>query len=354
MCLGVVILVAMLGARVAAAQGFDYSSVLFGPSSTLSLTRTAFNASTGAVTYNGVDTRQPATPFTWDWGDGQIINGWFPQTHTYSDLTRNYVLTVTSHYPGGGTDAVSSVVRFVAPQLTPASFPPDLAVTVPSQMVSLTTRLYTPPSSLTAYTDGALGGITRSAWEHVLTAGATVQAGCVQGNVYRDNGSFSQVLLNDPVANGMYSIWYTNPVALASGGPSLSLGNVSSYFHEMGHNVTLNFPASYYYGGRIDGNANAIYSETLAQILQHATSHSLINHASDYGLGADVVADIRNSALASMKLVRNSYDSYRVNPVFHSWNAPATPPDETLNTFMTLAYVFFEQAELTGQGTTSR
>ena len=41
--------------------------------------------------------------------------------------------------------------------------------------------------------------------------------------------------------------------------------------HEMGHNATLNSPADYYFGGKTDGPANAILSETIAQIFQHAT-----------------------------------------------------------------------------------
>ena len=56
----------------------------------------------------------------------------------------------------------------------------------------------------------------------------------------------------------------------------------SSFMHEMGHNFTLNSPADYYYGGKIDGNANAIFSESLAQIFQHATAFEIINNYSDY------------------------------------------------------------------------
>jgi hypothetical protein len=119
----------------------------------------------------------------------------------------------------------------------------------------------------------------------------------------------------------------------------------------MGHNFTLNSPSNYYFGGKIDGNANAIVSETLAQIFQHATAYELINHSTELGLSPELVADIRNSALASISLVQSSYNDYtNSGSVFQSWNNPNTSQDETFDTFMTIAYKYFQHAEQNGQG----
>jgi hypothetical protein len=58
-----------------------------------------------------------------------------------------------------------------------------------------------------------------------------------------------------------------------------------------------------------------------------------------------------NSAHESMRIVRNAYDSYvGGGKRFCSWNDPSTQADETFNTFMTIAYVFFEHAEKQGTG----
>ena len=125
----------------------------------------------------------------------------------------------------------------------------------------------------------------------------------------------------------------------------------SSMFHEMGHDMTLNSPSNYFYGGKIDGNANAIFSESMAQIFQHATAYELINSTGTYGLGNDIVFEIKQSAIQSMWLVRSSYEDYVSSGMkFSSWNDPATPVDETFGTFMTIAYRFFVHAENSGLG----
>ena len=38
----------------------------------------------------------------------------------------------------------------------------------------------------------------------------------------------------------------------------------------------------------IDGNANAIYSESMAQIFQHATGYEIVNNYDYYGLSEDL------------------------------------------------------------------
>ncbi len=66
---------------------FSYHDALFAPHSSLSISVQSIDHETGEVTINGVDTQCPTIPFTWDWNDeSPIIQGWFPQTHTYTDL----------------------------------------------------------------------------------------------------------------------------------------------------------------------------------------------------------------------------------------------------------------------------
>ena len=51
------------------------------------------------------------------------------------------------------------------------------------------------------------------------------------------------------------------------------------------------------------------------------------------------------------KIVRNAYENYlNAGKPFSSWNDQNTPADETFNTFMTIAYKFFEHAENDGLG----
>jgi len=331
---------------------FDFKRYLFGELPTLSLYIQDINYNTGEVNITGGDTRCPNIPFTWDWEDGTIADGWFPLGHTYSDVTKNYIVKVTAHYFDGGTDSTEIIVRFIPPIITPISLSPDIAVSIPDFNVTLISRIpgYGIPSSLTYFDDSFFYIIPRSTTEYILTVAASIQKDFVNGDVYLINGGFKQVLLRYPSFGGMCSIWYTSPVSFGVSDYGFQ-GTIqwSSFFHEMGHNFTLNTPANYYFGGKIDGNANAIYSETMAQIFQHATANEIINNADTYGLSEDIIANIKQSAISSIKIVRNSYEDYLSSGMnFSSWNNPDTPEDETFNTFMTIAYKFFENAENTG------
>ncbi len=76
-----------------------------------------------------------------------------------------------------------------------------------------------------------------------------------------------------------------------------------------------------------------------------------MNHAAEYGLPPDLVFDIRQSARSSIGLVRAAYERYLGSgTAFFSWNDPATPDDETFDTFMTIAYEFFAHAERADRG----
>ncbi len=330
---------------------FDYSRYLFGTSSTLSLSVQSLNAATGTVTVNGGDSQAPTTPFSWIWGDGQVSSGFFPQSHTYSSAAKNYLLKVIAHYSGGRTDSSTILVRFVPPSIFPITLSPGIAVRVPTTPSTLGTRLYTPPS-VTAFNESFFTTVPRSALEYILSVISSIEKDFVNDDVFLLNSKFEQVMLRDSSFGGAYSLWYTNPVAFGVGDVFLqgSIG-YSSLFHEMGHNYTLNSPGTYYYGGRIDGNANAIYSETMAQIFQHAAGYEIVNNYQHYGLSEDLMWDIQSSVISSFKGVRSSFDAY-VNggKKFASWNDPNTSGDETFNTFVTIAYKFCEQAEKTGQG----
>jgi hypothetical protein len=55
--------------------------------------------------------------------------------------------------------------------------------------------------------------------------------------------------------------------------------------------------------------------------------------------------------IRTIKIVRNGYDQYIFNnKPFASWNDPSTPEDETMLTFLTIAYKFCEHAENSGDG----
>ena len=209
---------------------------------------------------------------------------------------------------------------------------------------------YIPPQDLTGFDDAFFTTMPRETIEYILSCIAAIEYDFVNDNVFMYKDGFNQVMLRDPDFPGMYSLWYTIPVAfgVADYGFQGSI-QYSSFFHEMGHNFTLNTPGGYYYGGKIDGNANAIFSESMAQIFQHAAAYELVNNHDEYGLGDDLSVEIGLSAKSSINIVRTAYERYIASGMpFASWNDPGTPMDETFDTFMTIAYVFFSHAETDG------
>ncbi|MBN1607929.1 MAG: hypothetical protein JW940_14930 [Polyangiaceae bacterium] len=336
------------------AKAFSYQPWIDGPERTLSILSIAVDAQDGTVSVNGIDTRAPETPFTVDWGDaGPTEDGFFELTHLYQDSSRNYVVQITAHYGDGTEDAVRTGVYFVAPQVNPQTLPAITAVSIAATDLELDTRMPYEPGSLTFMQDSCFGVIPRPTLEYLMSVGAGIQFDLVEGNVWLEDGGFRQVVLQDPsLSGGMYSLWYTTPVAFAASCAAMrSLGEAPSMLHEMGHNVTLNFPAGYCYGGKIDGNANAIYSETMAQIFAHATLYEMLNAASAYGLPPEMAADLEQQAVVSFGIVRHAYQDYVDQGArFCSWNDPNTDQDETLGTFMTIAYEFIRHAEASQQG----
>ena len=351
LCTGVIVLV-MANAVVAQDSLFNFSRYLLGPASTLNAYITSTDTGTGQVQANGVETRSVVAPFTWNWGDGNSTSGFFPQSHTYADKTHQYVLAVTAHYSGGVKDTVYALVRFVPANYDASGYPADVQVTVPESMPTLGSRLGPVNPALSVFDNSFFTLTPRSALESFLTAASGVEMDFTNGDVYRYQGLFQQVMLRDSTAGGAYSLWFSDPVAFGAGDGFVA-GSIgySSLTHEMGHNYTLNTPSSYYTGNGIGGNANAIHSETMAQIYQHAAGYVLINSAVELGLPDDMKFEVTASLYSSVKTLRKFFDEYlATGKEFASWNGPPASPNASLRTFMTLAYKFCEHAETSGMG----
>lgn len=245
----------------------DFKAELFGEPSRIFANLVTQDVNTGFVQINGVAMDLAAQPI-WDFGDGTVVESWFPAEHTYVSTDSNYIVKVTGYFTDGATNSTEVLIRFVPPVIAPVALPDELLVTIPTNDVSLVSRMpgYGFSPSLTHFNDSFFTtNLPRDAVEYLLTVAATVQRDLINSNVFLIDGGFQQCVLRDTNFGGMYSIWYSSPVAFGSGDYGFQgTPQYSSFFHEMGHNFTLNFPATYYYGGKIDGNANAIYSETLA------------------------------------------------------------------------------------------
>jgi len=332
---------------------FNYSKFIFEKPSTLFVFIKSVDIESGKVILRGSDSRKPSTPFIIEWGDGTTTAGLFPQEHIYTDRTKNYIVTVKASYPDSSLYSTEVFVRCIAPQLRPIPTESRVTVTIPNFKIELESRLplegmYKFSESLSYFTDDFFTIYPRKTIENILSVAAQVQMNLVNNNVFMKDDNFCQVLLRDAECGGMYSLWYTNPVSFGVGDYGLQ-GAVqwSSFFHEMGHNFTLNTPANYYFGGKTDGNANAIYSETMAQIFQHVTAWEMINNYKQYGLSKDLAQEIRLSADASFFWTVTSYNRYiSSGKNFKTWNDPKSSQDETSGVFMTLAYKFFEHVEL--------
>jgi hypothetical protein len=333
---------------------FNYQKYLFDPPSTLSLNIEEINKTTGYVRVNGNVTGEP-TYISWDWRDGTINDGWFYQEHTYSDLTQNYIVKVTANYSDGGAVEEEVLIRFVAPTVSPITLSEIIPVYVPNNddvLSTLATRLYTPPATLTYFDDSFFSTIPRATLEYVLSVAAQIQKDFVNDDMYLFDGKFEQYMFRDPTFGGAYSLWFTDPVSFGVGDAFMIADiDYSSMFHEMGHNISLNTPHNFYYGGKIDGYANAIYSESMAQIFQHATGYEIVNKYEDYGLSEDLMFEIKQQVIRTIKFVRDGYEQYILEgKPFASWNDPLTQEDETMWTFLTIAYKFCEHAENSGEG----
>jgi hypothetical protein len=362
------------------AEDFDFSPWLFDYSSTLEVWLDYVGTPTdpGAVRVNGIDLGPPGPvdveEFICDWGNPPDVDiHGLPFEYSYTDRSKNYIITVTTKYTDGSYSIPRQLlVEFVTPSVTPIPLPSGFEVTIPDGStptpVPFATRNppnYEPPPY--DYFDGSyLDESTRSIVEYILTVCAHIQMDLVNDDVFLIDGDFKQRIVKstDPDFNGMGCLWFTDPVGIISGDYGFQ-GDIewSSFIHEMGHNFTLNTPSHCFYGGKIDGRANTIYSETMAQIFAHTTAYILLNNYASYGIDAAHAYGIRQSAISSMQFVRDKYQDYiDYGPPdynFCTWDTippdptptpPGSDPDETLETFMTIAYKFFEHAETSGLG----
>jgi hypothetical protein len=332
--------------------GFNFEAALYGPGRSLHLRVESVDRATGAVFVEGGDARRPSTPFAWRWGDGAVARGFFPQSHTYTNRTRNYVVSVMACYEGGTTSTVDTVVWFTPPRMRAGTLAEDAMVKVATAPQTLLSREpgYGFSPQLTHFVGTNFNFVPPATIEAVLTAATSIGLELANRNVELPDGRFRQVVMRD-LGGGFYSVWYSTPAAFAAGDTLTGEVPWTSFFHEIGHNLTLNSPAGYRYGGRTDGNANGLISETLAQIFQHAITLELVNRSAEFGLGPELAADVRRSALASMDIVVSAHRRYlEQGRRFYSWDQPDTPNDETFDTFMTLAFEFFTHAEQVGGG----
>ena len=330
---------------------FNYWRELFGNLPSLSVFFTSINPASGSVVLNGSDSRQPTSPFVFDWGDGQTSTGFFPQQHLYAQV-KDYIVTVTANYGGGQTDSVQALARMIAPAIEPVALPTGFDIRIATSGPLPTSRLlYTVPSTLAPFATNDFGVIPRVTIEYVLSTLAAVGKDMVNDSMTLLNGLFPQQIWKE-TTGGFYTIWYADPVSVAAGNMGFAADIPwSSITHEMGHNFTLNFPATYIFGGKIDGNANAIYSETMAQIFQHAAIYEVANNSAAMGLSTDVAFELAQDARKTIAVVRQNYDQYvGSGKPFATWNNPTTTTDETLGTFMTVAYEFLANVEQTGTG----
>lgn len=296
----------------------------------------------------GGDSAQPTKPFIFDWGDGQTTESWFPAEHEYTRGNRKYVVKITARYPDR-TDTISVDVRLPRPRY---SYKRDRRVPrrvfVPKEPVTLGSTMpgYTTAADITSFSNAELSTVPRDVIEYVLDVGHHIQMDMCNGDV-TELAATRQVVLKQTSFGGCGALWFTDPVAFICH-PNYLAGEVgfSSLLHELAHNLTLNSPANYRFGGKTDGPANTIVSETLAQIFQHATIYEILNTKGHYGLSSDVCTNLRESGIKSIGVVREAHRKYLADPSqCTTYNDPATPHDDTFNTFVTVAYVFCEMAE---------
>jgi hypothetical protein len=340
---GALLLVACWLVSAAGALELTYADLLSGTPATLGAAVSDRGPGRGAITINGGDSRGPSVPFTFVWGDGSTDQQFFPAVHVYVDDGRNYLATVTAHYDDQSTATVMVPVRFVAPTLGVSVIPAEVVVTLPPVV---------PPEFLNTVTgdpwsealqpvgeDAFAAELPRAAYERVLGAFAVVQRDLVGHDLHRYDGTFRQLVLETPPEQPYaYSVWFAYPVLFAANDACFGTEpDWASFAHELGHNATLNCPAAFRLGGKIDGPANAIVSETLAQIFAHVTCHEVVNHAESYGIPDDLAAEIAARARGSFAFLAG----WGGPAPFSSWNDPDTEEDETMPTFMVLARQFF-------------
>jgi hypothetical protein len=306
----------------------------------------------GRIKINGFASSESTISITFDWGDGSITEGWFPQEHLYTDITKNYFITVTANYSPTLKEQARVLVRFKPPEISKVPIPSEIAVSIPDHHITFGTRLYQLSGDLGFFKDGFFDKyIPREDLEYIMSVAAWMQYEFVNKDVHLIDGVFNQVVLKNP-NGGLGSLWFTNPPSFICDDFGLP-GRIEycALFHELGNGFTLNSPADFYYGGRIDGPANCMYSETMAVIFSLASTWELLNNYELYGLPDDIVFEIYQNARRDFRDIRETYDEYiDTGKGFESWNDWQTENDDTFNTFLTIAFLFCANAEQIGLG----
>ena len=330
---------------------FNFLRELFGYQTT-TIVAEIVERKEGRIKINGFASSESTISITFNWGDGNITEGWFPQEHLYTDISKNYYIIVTANYGPSLKEHARVLVRFKLPEITQIPIPSEISVTIPDHQITLGTRLYNVSGDLGNFEDSFFDKyIPRTDLEYILSVAAWIQYEFVNRDVYLINGTFNQVVLKNP-NGGLGSLWFTNPPSFICDDFGFP-GQIEycALFHELGHGFTLNSPANYYFGGRIDGAANCIYSETMAVIFSLASTWELLNNYEFYGLPDDIVFEIYQNAERDFRDVRQNYDDYLSSGRrFESWNDRQTENDDTFSTFLTIAYLFCAHAEQMGLG----
>ncbi|MHC4180900.1 MAG: hypothetical protein ACYSWU_25655, partial [Planctomycetota bacterium] len=327
---GFLLLIAAIAAAPARADGperfsFTPHLALSPPARTLNVGPVVIDGRT--VQVNGGDSAQPAKPFLIDWGDGKQTESWFPTAHTYARPDRNFVIKVTATYRQG-TDTARADVRFAPDRY---EFKRDRAIPrrvfIPRTDIALGSTMpgYKPPPGTSCFRDDEITPIPRDVIQYLLDVGHHIQLELCNRNVTA-KAAERQVLLKQ-AAGGGASLWFTDPVSFVCH-PAYLAGSVdlSSLLHELAHNLTLNSPARYRFGGKTDGPMNTIVSETLAQIFQHATIHTILNANGHFGLSDDVCRRLEQNGIASTGVVREAYRRHLAAPSrYTTYNDHATP-----------------------------
>ena len=340
---------------------FNYKQALTGPNRTLTASINTINRTTGEVVFGGGDSRGPTTPglfFTWIWGDGTSNNGFFPQTKRYADVTKNYVAKVVANYSATEKDTVEMLVGFVLGKITPVPLDARFRVILPGQPVSLSSsNSYGIPPTMRPLPDNLFTDVSRADFEYLFQIGAVIEHDFVNGDVMMPGGKFEQYALRDSVFSGAYALWYSRPVSFGIGNGFIkgADSDFSTMYHEMAHNITLNFPANYQYGGKTDGPANAIFSEAIAQIFQHSVGYELINKYQQYGLDDFWLFKLKQNLTSNVRFQRTMFAEYtntgmKFNTFYDASKNDAQRSREVLRTFLTVPYMFFGYTEEQGKG----
>jgi len=301
------------------------------------------------ATISGADSRCPRAPFTFNWGDGTQDTRFFPARHAYHDTNRNYTASITGYYDDGSRDTVTVQVS-----LRPIcwscrrSGTVRRCITIPSAPIKIGTTMpgYLPPNGTQVFDQNELDATRRGAIEYAMDVAHQLQLNYCNGDTCPD-AIRRQVILKQTALKGCIAHWFARPPSITCYpnylGKSISF---SSLFHELGHNITLNTPRRGRLGGKIDGPMNAVFSEALANIFQHATVFDILNTPGNFGLSDDILAMIRESGETSAVFVTRGYHALREGRAqAATYNDPQTSADETFDTFMTVAYVFMDLAE---------